>query len=814
MRRSKHAERGARLWPFGFLPPLTVLIGLIAGLNGTIAQELEDPTWEQTQQNAVNDLFLEVFINDRPVNMITRFRGEGTASLTADAQELRNSGILPDSVAARGEVALDQIAGLSWEVNLQDQTIHFTAADALIAPHVVDAAQIGQNSEAEAEADAPPQVDHGYGLVLNYGLTLDSWTPAKGASGNSVSGSFDTRLFLPIGSFNHGFILTEDDARALRYRRLDTFWRSSFSGSAVQLQIGDLSTRGPSWARPVRLGGVALERNFGIRPDLVTLPLPSFEDSAALPSTVEVVSDSIRSYAVDVPAGPFRLEGLPLYGSGGVAQVTVRDVTGRETRLDLPFLVSEDLLRRGTLDFGLSAGRPRLGIGTQTDHYGEDVYGTLALRYGMTDSMTVNAYGEAGGNLLLAGMGATFRLGHYGTASLNVAQSQTPARQGQLVDFSTRLSFGKVQFGAKMLQTKGEFLDIASLATTPDVMNGAVSGYPKRALGLNVSTPLAESFGGSASLFLTETDYSNGTGERSYGAFYSREIWNDSSLSLSVVAQRGQSRDTVIGANLHIPLGGRRSLSTAMDRRQDGLRTSVSASGRSDSAYPRRDWRLQASQTDRKLALQGHISREGQLGKVELAGRASQTGSSLGLRLDGAVVLAGGGIFLSRRIQDAFAVADVGAANVEIKSDNRPVGLTNRQGKILVPGLRAWEQNTLTLDPSNLPVDAAIASTSQTVRPAYNAGTRVTFGVQASAQEALVQLVDALGAPLEVGGNVLVNGLDEEVLVGFDGEVYLLGLQATNVIEVAYPDGRQCSATFDYIDQPGTLNELRDVPCL
>lgn len=64
------------------------------------------------------------------------------------------------------------------------------------------------------------------------------------------------------------------------------------------------------------MGGAMVERNFGLQPDLVTIPLAGFEGSAALPSTVEVFSDSIRAYSADVPAGPFSIRDLPLTGGG------------------------------------------------------------------------------------------------------------------------------------------------------------------------------------------------------------------------------------------------------------------------------------------------------------------------------------------------------------------------------------------------------------------------------------------------------------------------------------------------------------------
>lgn len=116
--------------------------------------------------------------------------------------------------------------------------------------------------------------------------------------------------------------------------------------------------------------------------------------------------------------------------------------------------------------------------------------------------------------------------------------------------------------------------------------------------------------------------------------------------------------------------------------------------------------------------LQGRATHEGTRARLEVAGRMSDGSRGLGLRLDGAVVAAGGGVFLSRRINDSFAVVDAGAPGVEVRAENRPVGQTGRGGKLLVPDLRAYEPNRLSIDPTNLPVDAVVSSTHQTIRPA------------------------------------------------------------------------------------------------
>ena len=59
----------------------------------------------------------------------------------------------------------------------------------------------------------------------------------------------------------------------------------------------------------------------------------------------------------------------------------------------------------------------------------------------------------------------------------------------------------------------------------------------------------------------------------------------------------------------------------------------------------------------------------------------------------------------------------------------------------------------------------------------------------------------------------MVNGADEPILVGYDGLVYALGLGASNEIAVSYPDGRSCRASVPYVDEPGTISEIRGVVC-
>ena len=56
---------------------------------------------------------------------------------------------------------------------------------------------------------------------------------------------------------------------------------------------------------------------------------------------------------------------------------------------------------------------------------------------------------------------------------------------------------------------------------------------------------------------------------------------------------------------------------------------------------------------------------------------------------DGAVVAMGGNVYFANRIDDSFGVVSAGTAGVKVTQDNRIVGETDENGKLLVPNLRS-----------------------------------------------------------------------------------------------------------------------------
>jgi outer membrane usher protein len=180
--------------------------------------------------------------------------------------------------------------------------------------------------------------------------------------------------------------------------------------------------------------------------------------------------------------------------------------------------------------------------------------------------------------------------------------------------------------------------------------------------------------------------------------------------------------------------------------------------------------------------------------------------------LEGAVAVMDGSVFLANRIDDAFAVVSAGAPDVEVFFENRPMGRTDRSGKLLVPGLRSYQTNKIAIDPRGLPLDAEAKTTQEIVAPSDRSGVRVDFGVVTNLQAAVLILHGGDGSPLKAGAKGWLDGGGEAFVVGYDGQAYVKGLGASNTVVVETGDG-ECRASFPFAAQPGRQITIGPLTC-
>ncbi|MBB3480898.1 outer membrane usher protein [Rhizobium sp. BK347] len=762
------------------------------------------------QPAGTRDIYLEVFINNTSMKMIGNFKQRPNGSLAATAEELREVGIKPPSDAADNRlIELGALPGLSYQVDEETQRLYVQTTDKGRAPHVIDVKR-----QQESTIPAPQA---GYGAVLNYSLYASSNSLFEGDSSlfQGISGSFDARLFSPYGTLSQSFLAGYSNGSLDGITRLNTTWSYSDPKNLVTYRAGDVTTGGLSWTRPVYFGGIQFQRNFALRSDLVTEPLPAFAGSAAVPSTLDIYTQNVRTYSGEVPAGPFEVTNLPVFSGGGQATVILRDSLGRETTQTLPFYASNWLLRHGLLDFSAELGVPRRNFGTESDDYDGRIMGVATARYGLTDWLTLEGHFEGGTELLNGGVGAAFPLGAWGVASIAGAGSKSGSRTGALVNASFELSYDRWALYARMQRAFDDYDDIASVSARPTASTAGEftifsAGVPRAIdqVTLSVPAPLDLS---SLNLSYTRLENSDGSKSRIAGLSYS-QTFRRATLYATAFTDLDERSNFGIFAGLSIPFGDNITANTGIQSGPNGLDVVAEVSKPLRQEDGSVGWRLRTSEGE-DANREAAIGYRASFAEFEAGVQQQNNQARAVARMDGAIAVAGGGVFATNRIDDAFAVVDVGAPDVEVQQQNRPIGRTGQSGRILVPNLNSYEPNTVSIDPKNLPVDADVPATRETVVPADRSGVVVKFGVAQAPQAALVTIRDKNGALLQAGLSGALQGSDEPFVIGYDGQAYIRGLHARNSIDVSLEDGTKCHAEFAYKPQRGEQVVIDDVRC-
>jgi outer membrane usher protein len=128
--------------------------------------------------------------------------------------------------------------------------------------------------------------------------------------------------------------------------------------------------------------------------------------------------------------------------------------------------------------------------------------------------------------------------------------------------------------------------------------------------------------------------------------------------------------------------------------------------------------------------LEGDLVGQGEYGRVEASGQyATRSGASGGsLALSGGVVAIGGDVFLSRAVQNGYAVLQVpGIEGVRGLVNNQVIGRTNARGNLLLPNLLPYYGNRISIDPVDLPLDREVGVLTRNVATPLRGGALVQF---------------------------------------------------------------------------------------
>jgi len=695
------------------------------------------------------------------------------------ASDLQNAGIPAEKLPA-GEVDLATLPEVQAEYNSQRQLLLLTVPPGWLPAQTFTGDDRGPRY--------PGQVSNG--LLLNY----DAYASRVERGSSRLALLSELRLFGPAGQFSSNGVYQQtlsgsSAAQEDGYIRYDTFWANEDENRALSWRVGDLISDSLAWSSSVRLGGVTLGRDFSVRPDLVTYPLPAFAGQAAVPSTVDLFVNGYRTSRNDVQPGPWSLTNLPFVNGAGDAVIVTTDAVGRQITTTLPFYVTSDLLKPGLSDFSFSAGALRENYGVKNFDYGSAA-ASGSYRYGVSDWLTLETHAEATESLVMGGGGAQFKLGAFGVVNGALAQSQLAGEQGTQYNWGYQYNRDGFSIGTQHTVRTAQFGNLALVGNrSGDTGDGNILyALSRRSAQYNASLALNQ-FGSIGAAYI-EIVSGDGQQTRLLNLSWSKNLWGNSSVYVSASHDREQSGWS--GAvSLVIPFGNEISSAVSLERDREGnnaQRLYVSRAMPSDGGLSwDASWANQASGGD---YTQGSLRWRDQRFDSAAGFYGDGDSSTQWADFSGSLVMMDNRVFAANQVNDAFVLVKTGYPDVTVRYENQPMGRTDKEGYLLVPSINSWYPAKYDLDTLDLPADVTTPRVQQRFAVKRQSGFLLNFPVE-PLRAASVIVQDQHQQPVPVSSVVTRAGQAAEY-VGWDGLVWMENLQADNLIHLQTPDGRTC----------------------
>ncbi len=740
-------------------------------------------------------LQLEVYRNGQPTHLIVPFLARPDGGFSAAAADLRALGLVAPS--DKTEIPLEQLPGVSYHFDEASQRMFLVAA-----PRAIALQRISLNPQP-----TPAVVSHDTGALLNYGVGVQAGgAPGAGLRGQAVTGDFEARLFGRFGLIDSGFT-GEAGPPGSRGVRLDSYWTWSDPSHAITARAGDLISGGFFWTRPLRLGGVQLRRDFGVRPDLITIPTPVLSATAAAPSTLDVMLGQSVVMSRQIGPGPIEITDLPVTQGQGTASLILRDVNGNSQRISTPYFATPDLLREGLMDFSLEAGYARRNFGLLSNDYDGALVGSASARWGATDSITLQSHLEGGAGLTQAGGGLVARTGDFGALSLAIAASryadEARMKTGMLaaVAFQTRVS--AITLSAQAQKTFGDYEDLAAVTANRRwrLQQPDQTAVPTLLVQLAASTPIniaaLKRWGDTPSFSLTYgRTVTSGVTRAVAGGALRWTYANKVSFQASVYAAGSDRAESGFFLSVSLPFGAHGSATSGVQRSGGETTGYVEAREQEQLTPGSTAWDVRVD-AGRETQIQAAGVYRSDVGRISAqASYASDGATEASARIDGAVVWLDGPAWARDRIDGAFAVAEVGAPHIEVMLQNRSVGQSDAHGRLLLPNLNPYEPNRVGVNMNTVALADTADVDTMLVSPPYGAGARARFGVKKAPPHSLITVRMKNGRPAPAGVTARLNDDPEEFVVGYDGQLFLTNLHAANDIHLDLGDGDHCTAHF------------------
>ncbi len=792
----------------GFLALACLALGPVVPAQGVEA------TTHQTGQDMFEPAIMAVTVNGTPRGTLFIQR-TSTGRRAVRREDLPSIGLevaAPATVLIDGaeHVALDTVTGLAWAVDEPSQSLAITAEPRLLARTVIPAAPTHRGLAHTA----------GEGAFLNWAIeqAVDSGSAHTPATLALEAGA----RFGPVLLLSRGQTIADESGRS-RFVRLMSSASWDLPEQPARVTLGDLVATSDELGQGVWLGGLSYATLARLDPYRIRYPLGTVQGQALLPSEVEVYVDGQRVRTERVPAGVFEIRDLNTPPGAQSVQLRVRDVYGRVQRFDQSLYASPRLLAPGMHDVQYAVGALRRRFGQDSADYGSPAF-SARHAWGASPALTLGLRAEGRPGFTAAGASLTLRVATAGLLSAALAASH--AREARGHAGLLRYEYQSARWGLSMTRradspgyaTLGEFqalghrrldtqvyasrsldaghslwISDSRLTTHPAPREPLPAGWrfapltPGRVRSIGYGAALRP-WGGS--LRLAASRLEDGRGPRH-------------ELSVSLVFLLGGGALLAAQARQG-PEGGSQSVQwTRPPPAQEGWGYDVGVTREGAAQDAAVHWRAATQLEASALRL-----------RADLSGGTRAHMGTLRVSAAGALAFIGERWYLSRPLEDSYAVVQVGeVAGVPVTVNGVLAGVTDTRGQRFISQVGAHHDTVFGIDARAIPLDQTIPDLQRRVVVAERSGAVVRFETR-RLRTVSAQLLTSGGQPLARARVWVGTGTQAvETFTGPQGELYLENLPPGAHHGAAEPPQGRCQ--FDLV-MPRTddvLTELGALTC-
>ncbi len=716
-------------------------------------------------------LLVEVKLNENLLPNIVHCYKDSLGHIWVSAHDLLDWHIRLPSYAAltyqqKKLYPLDSYSGLSYELN------QYVMQLSIQAPIRIFTLQSFDPYSKRLGALRPSEP----GAFINYdGVALRN--NSENSNQTNVSALLGLGLFnrLGVGTANvlaynkFSNDITTINTQPNKLLRLDTAWTLDQPEKIARWRFGDTITGSIFWSGAARFAGIQYATNFNTQPNLVTFPLPGYQGEASIPSTVDVFVNSVLNQERMVNNGPYTFNNIPVISGAGTVQVVTQDILGRSQVVSFPYYASPLLLKPDLVDFSYELGFTRNNYALNSNDYGRPL-AVATYQRGITDHLTLGTHVEVLSDQQTLGFSANYLLKNYGVASLAIAGGHNSFGEGGLLEVGFVRQGSKLSYGFNTTVTSINYLQLGDMpnGSPPDLINQLFLGYSLADFGsLSASYTMVNSRN-----FSKGSSFSTTPSARLLTATYSHNLFKNISLSIGFVgdlrnSQTNQAFVTLVFSpdNTHIV-----SNYASWQNHQflDALQLSKPTPLGTGYGY-----NLFASNNSNRYA-GADLTAQTEIGSYTARLGKGQGQANYELDASGSAIYFAGNGFLARKLTNSFALIQVpGYSNVDVFYQHQLMGHTDNNGNLLVTELLPYQENTLEIEPTTLPLDTQIETITKTVTPYYYSGVLARFSVN-HLQGLVAHLLMPNGKFVPVGAEIRLHG-DKGIsyVVGYDGEFYL-----------------------------------------